>query len=63
LALKSNKRIIKNQFLDDEKQILENDKMAQKHSDHNKYTSKPISTQEVMKAIRAPIGSVEIPIG
>ncbi|CAG8694247.1 6833_t:CDS:2 [Cetraspora pellucida] len=57
LAHKSNKRIIKRQFLEAERQILDDNKQSleasivQKHSDQNKYASKPIKMQEITKAL------------
>ncbi|CAG8756689.1 12314_t:CDS:1, partial [Cetraspora pellucida] len=74
LAHKSNKRIIKKQFLEADEQSLEVNKQSleasivQKHSNQNKYTSKPINIQEITKAssemaiVSAPVDNVEIPI-
>ncbi|CAG8736616.1 11142_t:CDS:1, partial [Racocetra persica] len=76
-----NKRIIKNQFLEADKQFLGDDKQSledekedkkspnivQKHQEHNKYTSKAINMQEIIKALSKmtivsnPVDSVEIP--
>ncbi|CAG8684969.1 9271_t:CDS:2, partial [Cetraspora pellucida] len=68
LALESNKRTIKKQFLEDDEQSLEGDKIDKKlpsivqhHLDQNKSISKSINIREITKA-SSKMDSVEIPM-